>query len=291
MISVFKFFGKLPLELLRMIGFIFSWIFWLSSKRYRLRFQKNWIIAKNHSAGAMENASLIKAISRAGNCVFDLPKIWCGNDLNNKVEINGYKGIEPLLRQGKGLICLSPHLGSFELVPKIFSSQLPISILYKPSKNNHLEKLLKNLRPTKNVTMVQPNFSGVKKLVSAIKKGEIVGLLPDQVPPLDHGISQSFFGHPAYTMTLASKLILLTGAPVIWTYVQYKKNGWRVTIEPWSLNELSNKNISEMTSEINQKVEELILKDPESYMWSYDRYRQPKKTLSQKTNENSNKLV
>ena len=132
------------------------------------------------------------------------------------------------------------------------------------------------MRLTKNIAMVQPNFSGVKKLMIAIKKGEIVGLLPDQVPPKEHGIYESFFGQQAYTMTLASKLILLTGAPVIWTYVQYKKNGWRVNIEPWDLSEFSNKDVSKMTKEMNQKIEQLILKDPESYMWSYDRYKRPK---------------
>ncbi len=279
MISVFKFFGKLPLKFLRILGFVFSWVFWFSSKRYRLRFQKNWFMAKNYSAGAMEKASLARAVSRAGNCIFDLPKIWCGDDFKDKVEINGYSEIKSLLHNGKGLICLSPHLGSFELVPKIFSSQLPISIMYKPSKNNHLEKLLKNMRPTKNITMVQPNFSGVKKLITAIKKGEIVGLLPDQVPPINHGMYQSFFGHSAYTMTLASKLILVTGVPVIWTYVQYKKNGWRVTIEPWDSSEFSKMNIFEMTKAMNQKIEQLILKDPESYMWSYDRYKRPKKNI------------
>ena len=276
MLSVFKFFGKLPLKLLRLFGFIFSWIFWFSSKRYRLRFQKNWYIAKNHSPSAMKKASLIRSISRAGNFFFDLPKIWCGEDLKDKVEIKGHNVIEDLLRDGKGLICLSPHLSSFELVPKIFSKQLPISILYKPSKNHQLEKLLKKMRPTKNITMVQPNFSGVKKLMIAVKKGEIVGLLPDQVPPIEHGTYESFFGQPAYTMTLASKLILLTGAPVIWIYVQYKKNGWRVNIETWDLGEFSNKDVSKMTKEMNQKIEQLILKDPESYMWSYDRYKKPK---------------
>ncbi len=277
MISVFKFFGKLPLKLLRVLGFFYSWIFWFSSKRYRLRFKRNWNIAKNHSPITMKNASLTRSISRSGNFVFDLPKIWCGEDFKDYVEINGLNKIDFLLNNGKGLICLSPHLSSFELVPKIFSTQLPISILYKPSKNHLLERLLKKMRPKKNIAMVQPNFSGVKKLMTAIKKGEVVGLLPDQVPPLEHGIYEPFFGQSAYTMTLAPKLILLTGAPVIWTYVQYKKNGWRVTIESWDLSEFSKSNISEITKAMNQKIEQLILKDPESYMWSYDRYKRPKK--------------
>jgi KDO2-lipid IV(A) lauroyltransferase len=282
MISVFKFFGKLPLSFLRKIGLIFSWIFWFSSKKYRLRFKKNWNIARKHSGNAMKKFSLATAIGRAGTFIFELPKIWCNEDFKCKVEINGFHEIEPLLNKGKGLICLSPHLGSFELVPKIFSKRVPVSILYKPPKNIYLDKLLMDLRPSKNVTMVVPNFSGVKKLLLALKKGEVVGLLPDQVPPIKYGITQSFFGQPAYTMTLVSKLILLTNAPVVWTYVEYKKNGWRVTIKPWNFGELAKSSTFEMTKAMNEKIEELILKDPESYMWSYDRYKTPKKTYSEK---------
>ena len=78
-------------------------------------------------------------------------------------------------------------------------------------------------------------------------------------------------------MTLASKLILVTGVPVIWTYVQYKKNGWRVNIKSWNYENLSKKNICQITKEINKKIEELVLEEPESYLWGYDRYKTPKK--------------
>ena len=52
-------------------------------------------MAKNYSAGAMEKASLARAVSRAGNCIFDLPKIWCGDDFKDKRDPNprgGQKG-------------------------------------------------------------------------------------------------------------------------------------------------------------------------------------------------------
>ncbi len=277
MISVFKFFGKLPLTSLRLIGLIFSWCFWFSSKRYRLRFKKNWEVAKVYGGGKMVDANFFTAIGRAGSLIFELPKIWCSENVVHSVDINGFSEIEKLLNRGRGLICLSPHLGSFELVPKVFSTTTPISILYKPSKNARLDRILRELRPTRNITMVEPDFSGVKKLLIALKKGEIVGLLPDQVPPLDYGVTKLFFGKPAYTMTLAAKLMLKTNSPVVWTYVNYKKNGWRVNIKSWNYENLSKKNICQITKEINKKIEELVLEEPESYLWGYDRYKTPKK--------------
>ncbi len=277
MIIIFKFFGKLPLSFLRSAGFIFSWIFWFLSKKYRFKFKMNWGIAKKHSAPLMEKASLTTAVGRACMFVFELPKIWCDKNIKEKIELVGFESLELLLSQGKGLICLSPHLGSFELVPRIFPKKIPVSILYRPSKNKFFEELFTVLRPDKNIKMVEPNFSGVKKLLVALKKGEIVGLLPDQVPPLKYGIAEFFFGKPAYTMTLASKLILMTGAPVVWVSVRHKKNGWQVTIKQWSLLKKSENMTREMTKAINEKIEELIVKEPENYFWGYDRYKTPKK--------------
>ena len=279
MISVFKFFGKLPLSFLRATGFCFSWGYWFFSKKYRLRFKKNWETAMKYSNRQLDGTSLRLAVGRTGTFIFELPKIWCSKGLRDIVEVDGYAQVELLLRQGNGLICLSPHLGSFELIPRIFYETVPINILYKPSKNIFLNQILKELRPTKNIKMIEPNFSGIKKIFTALKKGEIVGLLPDQVPPYEHGITESFFGRPAHTMTLASKLILMTSAPVVWTQVHYKKSGWRVTITPWDLKKFANKDTFELTRSMNKKIEKLVLEEPESYMWGYDRYKMPRKIL------------
>src|SRR5437899_1095723 len=42
--------------------------------------------------------------------------------------------------------------------------------------------------------------------------GRMVGLLPDQVPPDGMGVWAPLFGEPAYTMTLAARLVQMSGA-------------------------------------------------------------------------------
>ena len=51
-------------------------------------------------------------------------------------------------------------------------------------------------------------------MIRALRRGEAVGLLPDQVPPEGMGVWAPFFGRPAYTMTLAARLVQQTGAPI-----------------------------------------------------------------------------
>ncbi|MET5013232.1 hypothetical protein AAHH80_40045, partial [Burkholderia pseudomallei] len=57
--------------------------------------------------------------------------------------------------------------------------------------------------------------AGVRQMLRALKKGETVGLLPDQVPPEGMGAWAPFFGRSAYTMTMAAKLVAQTRCAVV----------------------------------------------------------------------------
>ena len=183
MINVFKFFGKFPISFLRGLGAISSCIYWIFSKKFRLKFKKNWDIANKFSNGSLDQFSYFAAVKNSGASIFELPKIWCDKKLINKIETKDLILIGNLLKQKKGLICLTPHMGSFELIPRVISQKYPVNVLYKPSSNRHFEKIFQELRPSDKIKMVTTSFSGVKKLLYALKKGEVVGLLPDQVPP------------------------------------------------------------------------------------------------------------
>src|SRR5947209_4016330 len=58
-------------------------------------------------------------------------------------------------------------------------------------------------------------LAGVKQLLKALKSGEAVALLPDQVPPQGQGVWAPFFGRPAYTMTLPARLALQANAVLL----------------------------------------------------------------------------
>jgi hypothetical protein len=64
------------------------------------------------------------------------------------------------------------------------------------------------------------NLSGVRQMLRALRKGETVGLLPDQVPPDGQGVWVPFFGRTAYTMTLAARLAQQTGCAVVLTWCE-----------------------------------------------------------------------
>jgi KDO2-lipid IV(A) lauroyltransferase len=118
--------------------------------------------------------------------------------------------------------------------------------------------------------------AGVRKLLLALKQGHCVGLLPDQVPPDGQGQWLSFFGRPAYTMTLAARLAQQTGACVlvVWGERLPGGDGFRVHVQPLP-GPLAADTVQAAT-QINQALEGLILSCPGQYLWGYARYKQPR---------------
>ena len=82
-----------------------------------------------------------------------------------------------------------------------------------------------NGRKKGKVKLAPADIKGLKKVLIALKNGEAVGILPDQVADKGEGELANFFGRPAYTMVLISKLIKRTDAAIIMAYGERLKNG------------------------------------------------------------------
>ncbi len=120
--------------------------------------------------------------------------------------------------------------------------------------------------------------AGVSKLIRALKAGELVGILPDQVPADGSGVFAPFFDHPAYTMTLACKLAQRPGVRVFCGYAKRlpTSTGFRAVIREL---DLRRETLDESITAMNQAIEELVRECPEQYQWEYKRFRrQPDNT-------------
>jgi KDO2-lipid IV(A) lauroyltransferase len=120
-------------------------------------------------------------------------------------------------------------------------------------------------------------------MMRALRRGEAVGLLPDQVPPEGMGVWAPFFGKPAYTMTLAAKLVRQTGAVplLIWGERLPRGAGYKVRIS--ALGEAlppDDPTQAESAAVINRAMERLIRQCPGQYLWGYNRYKSPRSSGS-----------
>jgi Kdo2-lipid IVA lauroyltransferase/acyltransferase len=90
------------------------------------------------------------------------------------------------------------------------------------------------------------------------------------VPGAGEGTWADFFGRPAYTMTLVTRLQQATGAAVVMGYAERLKDGrgYRLHAEELSAAELDE-------AGLNRAIERLVRRCPEQYLWSYNRYKVP----------------
>jgi KDO2-lipid IV(A) lauroyltransferase len=271
MLKATRVLARLPLRVLHLFGAVIGWAAYCLSGSYRRKFQTNWSLA-HRLMGANDlglQAKRRRAIAEAGKLVAELPFVWFRpvNEIGRLVTVSGWEHVEGARRQAKGVLFLTPHLGCFEVSARYYALTGPITVLYKPARQVKLEELSRAARAIPNLSAVPANKSGIRQLLRALKKGEAVGLLPDQVPSEGEGEWVPFFGQPAYSMTLPAKLAQLTGAPILLAAVERLPSGrgWHLRIEPM---------LADPTTEsVNQAMETLVKRRPDQYLWGYNRYK------------------
>lgn len=275
--TLFKLTARLPLAILRGVGMALGLLVWSLSRRYRREFNVHWAQAIRYwqtHPGPTHKPSKVRAIAQAGLFFSELPKIWCDPKSAQSMRISGFEAMEAALEKGHGLIILTPHLGAFELAPRAFGLKTPITVLYRPARKPNIEKLLQVFRPAQGVNAVPANASGVRELIRALRKGQTIGLLPDQVPSRGEGLSVDFLGRPAYTMTLPIRLAQATGATLAWATAIRQPAGWDLRLEIWEPEHpLASSDLSDLLAEMNVGLADRIAQAPEQYLWAYNRYK------------------
>ncbi len=264
--------GKLPLRAVHLIGMLLGWLVYLSSKSSAKRLKEN--LRESHLCKDELDfrRTLRTNIGESGKAVLETFAIWFKDYPKLKkwyVHCTGWHHVEDGLSQGKGIIFLTPHLGCFEITSLYFGQFYPITVLYRPPRQKWLMPLIHAGRERGKVKLAAANNQGVKLLLQALKRGEAIGILPDQAPLAGEGEWAPFFGRPAYTMTLASKLAEKTGAQVLMAFGErlHQGRGYHIHISP-----VDNGKIGTPTA-LNMEIERTIQLCPSQYLWMYDRYK------------------
>ena len=264
--------AALPLGVLHAIGTALGWLVYWGSPTYRRHFREN-LIAAGYADGATRRA----AIAEAGKLAMELPAIWFRPrpEVTRWVRsIEGEALIEAARAQGKGIVFLTAHQGCFEITARLAAEHFPITVLYRPPKQPYLQPLVEHGRGGKNLRVAPANVRGVRELIAALRRGEAVGILPDQVPSAGEGEWAEFFGRPAYTMTLAARLAGRADAVTLLAFGERLPHGagYVVHVRP-----MPERRADESpTRWLNRALEELIRTSPGQYLWGYNRYKTPR---------------
>ena len=275
-----RFVAALPLRAVHGIGGLLGQlVFWLSPT-FRRRVRENLAIA-----GYLDPDLPSLAAAEAGKQALETPWVW----LRPRSQVLSRVSIEPadravlesLLADSRPIVFLTPHLGCFEVTAQwVAAAYFPslrrsVTVLYRVPRTAGLRKIVAEGRAAEGIVLAPANVSGVRKLMRAMKSRELVGILPDQVPSNGEGVWVPYFGRPAYTMTLPSKLARQFDGIVVlvWGERLAKGRGWRFRLKP--LEESLDGDPVHDALVMNRGLEALIRQCPTQYLWGYNRYKVP----------------
>lgn len=182
--------------------------------------------------------------------------------------------VDTALAEGKGVICIAPHLGNWELLNYYYMHYYSGMAMYKPAKIQALDHLILRGRKKSGLKVVPADSTGVKAVFKHLKAGGITFILADQEPDEASGVFVPFFGVPTLSMTLVAKLTQKTGARVIASYAARRDNhgGFDVVHKAGS-DKLYSKDTQQAVIAMNELIESCVLDIPEQYQWTYKRFK------------------
>ena len=285
--TLFRWAAALSLPFLHALGGWLGWLVYWSSPSYRRRLHANVAQAR------LDRSVARAAVAEAGRMLAELPVLWSrpiDQALGALVRWEGTELVEQALAAGRGLVILTPHLGSFEVIGQAYAerwgARQPITAMFRPARKPWLRELVANSRNRPGLLTVPATLAGVRQLIRVLRQGGTVGLLPDQVPPDGMGVWAPFFGREAYTMTLAARLVQQTGAAWVLAACERLPRGQgyviRVTapsepLLPGAPGEAAEGVARAAATCVNREMERLILRCPQQYLWGYHRYKGPRK--------------
>ena len=193
--------------------------------------------------------------------------------LSAYIKIIGDDNLKSLIEKNKQAIFVSGHFNNFELMAMQIERQgIKLAAIYRPLNNIFLNKIMEDIRKKyicKN--QIKKGKSGIRDLINLIKKGFSVALMIDQ--RVSEGVKINFFGREAYTTTIPAQLIKKYNLDVIPVYIErVEKVKFKLTFDkPIKFD----KNLSkeEITHKLNITLENMIIKNPDQWIWTHNRWK------------------
>lgn len=277
LIALFQLLSLFPIRLLRWFGRLIGRLLWSTNSRSRQVTEENLALCFPDMA-LLERVELARiSLQHLGMTAMELGPIWrrpVKKLFNKVVNVEGWEYLEQGMAAGKGIIILPPHIGAWELLGLYTAEHYPVTTLYQPPDNPAMHDLIVNARTRNSSGLAPTNTKGVKMLLKALKRGEIIGILPDQVPPLEGADFAPFFEIPALTTTLVTNLARRTGAMVVTGCAlrDASSANFHIVYELVP-EEIYSEDTETSLTILNKKVEDCVLKAPEQYQWEYKRFK------------------
>ena len=193
--------------------------------------------------------------------------------LEQNVIVKGQEILEKIRINKKPVIFISGHFNNFELMAMhLDKSGIDLAAIYRPLNNKYLNKIMETIRRNYICSkQVKKGIAGTKLLLKYFKKGTSIALMIDQ--RVSQGIRSNFFDKKASTTSIPAQFIKKFKCDVVPIYIERINNiNFKITInEPIKFSDSSS--IEVITDDLNKILQKMIIKNPEQWIWTHDRWK------------------
>ena len=222
-----------------------------------------------------ENKFAKNVLSNYGRILAEYPflKDFRNNKLSKYIEIDGFENLQNIKKNNKPVVFISGHFSNFELMAmQIEKSGINLAAIYRPLNNFFLNKIMENIRINyicKN--QIKKGRSGARQILENLKKGNSIALMIDQ--RVTQGIKINFFGDMASTTTIPAQIIKKYKCDLVPIYIErIRKYHFKMYVsQPIEINPQTSQ--SEISTHLNKILEKMILKNPDQWIWTHDRWK------------------
>jgi len=198
--------------------------------------------------------------------------------ITDLVTIQGLEHVDKALKEKKGLLWITGHIGNWELMPATFAKiGYGANVVARPLYDARINMLLDNMRAECNVkTISRGDRSSMREIFRVLKRNELLGLLIDQDTKVP-GVFVEFFGRKTFTPRGAAEIALRTGCPVVAGFIHRTEDGrHKIVVHPPFTLERTGRwedDILLNTQKFTSLIEDEIRKHPADWVWFHKRWR------------------
>ncbi len=199
--------------------------------------------------------------------------------VRERTRVTGLGVVESAVREGRGVIILSAHLGNWEIGGSALVARgFPLDVVVARQRNELFDRHLTRSRERLGFGII-PRNEGRRGVLAALKAGRLAGLLGDQ-DARRAGVFVDFFGRPASTARGPAVLALRSDALIV-TLFAVRLPGWKpryhVHLEALEGTAATGRaaRVAAITQAYTTRIEEYVRRYPDQYFWLHKRWKTP----------------
>lgn len=196
-------------------------------------------------------------------------------NIDEFVTIIGRDRLDTALKNGKGAIMLTAHLGNWEMMAAYAALKgYPVNVVARNIYYEGYNEMLVRLRESKGVKVIYRD--DVKLMFQSLKNNELLGILADQDTVKVDGLFVKFFDELAYTPTGPAALAIRTGAPLIPCFIIRENGRHKIFVEeplPVMTTGDKDKDLLINTEMYSKAIERWVRKYPSQWVWMHQRWK------------------